>query len=193
MFNNLNKKIEIIVIANVILFTMSVILLRLNIVDLWSLLGVNKFYVLNQLQIYRVFTYGFMHADILHIGLNMLALISLSNIVLYFTSEKFMVRTYFISLIASGLGIVFFTNENAFGITVGASGAIYGLFGVLIYYAVKYYRQGNKQLLNSLITTIILNLAISFAPNVSMQGHLTGLVTGIILAFINDHYTKFRK
>lgn len=189
MFNNLNRKIEMIVIANVIMFTASIILLGLNIVDLFSLLGVSNFYVINQLQIYRVFTYGFMHADILHIGLNMLALISLSNIVLYFTSEKFMIRAYFISLIASGLGIVFFSNEY----TIGASGAIYGLFGVLIYYAIKYYRQGNKQLLNSLIVTLVLNLAISFAPNVSMVGHLSGLVTGIVLALINDQYTKFRK
>lgn len=188
MFNNLNRKIEMIVIANVILFTASIILLGLNIVDLFSLLGVSNFYVINQLQIYRVFTYGFMHADILHIGLNMLALISLSNIVLYFTNEKFMIRAYFISLIASGLGIVFFSNEY----TIGASGAIYGLFGVLIYYAIK-YRKGNSQLLNSLIVTLVLNLAISFSPNISMVGHLSGLVTGIVLALINDQYTKFRK
>lgn len=191
MFNNISKKIEWIIIVNVIMFTLSVILLSTNTVDLISLLGVNRYSVLNELQIYRVFTYGFMHAGILHIGLNMLALVSLSNIVAYFTNEKFMIRTYFISLVTSGLGVVFFTNDMNY--TVGSSGAIYGLFGVLIYYAIKYYRRGNKQLFNSLITTIILNVAISIMPGVSMTGHIAGLVTGLVLAFINDHYTKFRK
>lgn len=174
------------------MFTLSIILLRVNDIDLVSLLGVNRYDVLEQYQLYRVFTYGFLHADIIHIGLNMLALISLSSIILYFTSEGFMIRTYFIALITSGIGIVLFSSEST-PYTIGSSGAIYGLFGVLIYYAIKYYRRGNKELLNSLITTIILNIAISIMPGISMVGHITGLVTGLILAYINDHYTKFRK
>lgn len=136
---------------------------------------------------WRIFTYGFVHADIMHLLFNMIALYSLADAVVSFTSTRFALLTYFIALIISGLGATFLAPDTA---TVGASGAIYGLFGILIYFAIKLSRQGYHDMFRSLAPVIVINLMITIMPGVSLVGHLAGLVAGLVASFIYDK--KFR-
>lgn len=183
-----NRKFTIIILVNVVLFFLSSMIFKENAqMANYTYFGVEKEMVLGYNQLYRLFTYSFVHADIMHLIMNMIALNSLADIVIRFTSEKFSIAIYFIAAFLSGVGVVLFTNQ----LTIGASGAIYGLFGVLIYYAIKQLRMGYDEMFKSLAPIIFINVVISFMPGISLIGHLSGLVVGVIGSFIYDK--KIRK
>ena len=81
---------------------------------------------------------------------------------------------YFVSALAGSAGALLLS-PNA--VTVGASGAIFGLFGALVILE----RQGTYALGGSVMGLVILNLVFTFAiPNISIGGHLGGLVGGAL-------------
>lgn len=183
-----NRNFTIIILVNVVVFFLISLIYKEDATRAsYIIFGVEKTAVLEYNQIYRLLTYSFVHADIMHLVLNMLALNSLADIVIRFTSEKFSIALYFIAAIVSGIGIVLFTNQ----ITIGASGAVYGLFGILIYFSIKQYRMGNSEMFRSILPIILINLFISLAPGISLVGHLGGLIVGLIGSFIYDK--KIRK
>ncbi|WP_423363778.1 rhomboid family intramembrane serine protease [Mycoplasma sp. P36-A1] len=145
-------------------------------------LGAYGPFVLGENQWYRIITYAFAHADLIHLGMNMLALYSLADPVIRFTSEKFAIIAYFIAAIVSGLGVTFFTDT----IVIGASGAVYGLFGILLYYAYKLSKQGYNDLLRAYGPVILINVLISLTPGVSLAGHFFGLLAGVVSAYVYD-------
>lgn len=153
----------------------------------YILFGTNKEYVYGMHEYYRILTAMFDHAGIMHLLMNMVALYSLGMLVPRLTSEMFCLIIYFIAGIGSG----FVTSLQAGAITVGASGAIYGLFGVLIYIGLKEYRHGNQTVLRSFGPTILINLIISLMPGVSLMGHLTGMIIGLVGGYVYDK--KFNK
>jgi rhomboid protease GluP len=148
----------------------------------YLLFGVQKELVYNQHEYYRLITYMFDHGNLMHLVLNMMALYSLASIVPMFMEERFSIIIYFIAGIGSGIA----TSLQSYTITVGASGAIYGIFGILIYYAYQEYKSGNRAMLRSFAPVIIINLIISFTPGISLVGHVSGFIIGIIGALIYD-------
>lgn len=148
--------------------------------------GTQKYLVLAYNQYYRLITYMFAHADIMHLAVNMLALFSLATPIKIIYSDKYALVIYIISGLISGVAVTFFTDN----ITIGSSGAVYGLFGLLIYKAFRDYQLGYKDNLNALLPVIIINLVISFMPGISLIGHLAGLLVGIIAGYI--YYTKYK-
>ncbi len=134
-------------------------------------------------EFYRLFTCMFLHVDFLHIAFNMYALYVLGAQV-----EKYYGRTKFllIYLISGLLGSVFscvFCNE--FTLSFGASGAIFGLFGSIIYFT-YYYRATLQNLLRgSLLPTLAINLVLGFMiPGIDVFCHIGGLIGGILMAMI---------
>jgi membrane associated rhomboid family serine protease len=117
----------------------------------------------------------FTHEQGLHIAFNMLALYFLGP-----TLENVLGRTRFLALyLVSGLtgsaAVMLLSNAN--GVTVGASGAIFGLMGALAVVALKVRGQ-----MQSVLMWIGLNLAITFTvPSISWQGHIGGLVGGALI------------
>lgn len=121
---------------------------------------------------YRLFTSAFLHADVMHILFNMWALYVLGP-----TLEQWLGRSRFIGLyLVSALGgsvLVYLLTPVNTG-TLGASGAIFGLFGATMVLA----RKLNFDV-KWIIGLIAINLVITFVvPSISWQGHLGGLVTG---------------
>jgi len=151
-------------------------------------LGVNRHLVLNSHEYWRILTYGFAHGSLMHLGFNMYALYSLSGPIIRFANEKFALVVYFVSMIVAGIASVVLTNSLA----VGASGAIYGFFGVILYYAYREYKIGNTQMIKSLMPVIVINLVITMMPGISMVGHGAGLITGFIIAWVYERKIKRR-
>ena len=84
---------------------------------------------------------------------------------------------YLVSGLAGATGALI-ANPNS--VTVGASGAIFGLLGAGL--ILEYQATGS--LAGNYLTLIVINLAISFAvPGISVGGHLGGLVGGIVTTF----------
>jgi rhomboid protease GluP len=127
---------------------------------------------------WRAFTAAFLHGGILHIGFNMFALWQVGSIVEQLFGSWRMGLVYFVSLIGSGWAIYHF-NYNE--VTIGASGAIFGLFGALAAAGLRLGRVG-RDLVRGMLGIILINVIIGFmVPNISQAGHLGGLVAGFLM------------
>jgi len=92
-----------------------------------------------------------------------------------------MLAIYFISLLGSGLAVVYFAFDQP---TVGASGAIFGLFGALVAIGLRLGARGRGLIMQTL-PIILINLAFTFSvPSISKAGHLGGLVIGFVAALV---------
>lgn len=178
----------IIIIINIILF-IGPMIMGISTSELYQVFGVQNYLVLGLGEFYRIITYGFFHSGIFHIGFNLLALYYIAPVVINFTSKQFSYVVYFLALIISGLGVVFFSNS----IAIGASGAIMGLFGILIYYGIKAARSGYTSLLRGLMPIIVINVVISLMPGISLSGHLFGIITGIVASAVYDKFIRNKR
>ena len=133
-------------------------------------------------QPWRFMTTAFLHASLIHLAFNMWALWILGSAL-----EPILGRWRFAALCAlSALGgstmIYWLASPTApaswLTSTVGASGAVFGLFAALFIIQRRFGRDTS-----AIVGLLVLNLAISFiGANISWQGHLGGLVTGAIVA-----------
>jgi membrane associated rhomboid family serine protease len=124
---------------------------------------------------YRLLTSGFLHASLLHIGFNMLLLFFLGRLLEPALGTIRFVVLYFACLLAGSFGALVL-DPNA--LTLGASGAIFGLAGATFVIA---RGRGMDAIAGQIGFLIIFNLVFSFnASNVSVGGHLGGLVAGVI-------------
>lgn len=138
--------------------------------------------VLQYHQYYRIFTAAFLHGSIVHLGVNMLSLYWLGRFIELALRPLRMTIVYFLSLIASGLSIVWFSPPDV--ATLGASGAIFGLFGALFAIGLKLGEPG-RDLVRSNVGILILNLVFSFSfPGISWQAHIGGLIAGFIVTYV---------
>ena len=124
---------------------------------------------------WRLITSAFLHGSIIHLGLNMLMLYWIGAPIEEAIGRARFVILYLVSGLAGSAGALLLTEQNA--ITVGASGAIFGLLGA----AVVFERQGTHVLGGSALSIIVLNLVLTFAvPNISIGGHIGGLIGGAL-------------
>lgn len=129
---------------------------------------------------WRIFTGGFLHSGIAHIAFNMLFLWLLGNRMEKDLGAFRFFFLYFGALVGGACGALLF-DPNA--VTVGASGAVFGLMGGAL---VGKRLFGNLARESGLLGLLVLNIVISFAfPGISLGGHLGGLAGGalIVLAY----------
>jgi len=123
---------------------------------------------------WRLVTSMFLHASLLHIAFNMLALWWVGGPLEQQIGRGRFLLLYFVSGLAGSAGALF---QAPLSPTVGASGAIFGLFGAILVLE----RQGSYVLGGSVLGLIIFNLAISFyASGISWGGHVGGLIGGML-------------
>ncbi|HEY1655836.1 MAG TPA: rhomboid family intramembrane serine protease [Candidatus Tumulicola sp.] len=133
-------------------------------------------------QWWRVVTGAFLHGSLIHIGVNMLSLWFLGRFIEYGLGPWRMLLVYLFSMVAAGLGVVYFS--PALVPTVGASGAIFGLFGALFAMGLKLGKPG-MELVRANVGILVLNLIITFVvPGISWQAHISGLIAGFVLTFV---------
>ncbi|WP_432477892.1 rhomboid family intramembrane serine protease [Nocardioides sp. GXQ0305] len=127
---------------------------------------------------WQVATAGFTHVAVWHLAFNMLALWYLGpQLEAVFGRLRFL-ALYLVSLL-TGSAVVLWASPE-FQLTVGASGAIYGLFGALLVVA---RRIGAD--VRPLLAIIGLNVVITFTvPNISWQGHLGGFLGGVLVGLV---------
>jgi membrane associated rhomboid family serine protease len=126
---------------------------------------------------YRIVTSGFLHAGPLHLFLNMFVLYILGGILEPAIGPARLVGIYLVSLLAGSLGALLLTPDE---LTVGASGAVYGLMSATFLIA---RQRGVEQLASQIGLWVVINLAFTFSvPNISIGGHLGGLAGGAAAA-----------
>jgi membrane associated rhomboid family serine protease len=123
---------------------------------------------------WRVFTAAFVHIGLLHIGLNMLALLIFGSELERALGRWRFLGLYVVSILGGALAIQMFSAPDV--PAAGASTAIYGLLGGMAVLLVA-----GRQSLRGLSTLLVINLLISLLiPNISWVGHLGGLVGGAL-------------
>jgi membrane associated rhomboid family serine protease len=136
---------------------------------------------------YRLVTAMFLHGSLLHLVFNMLALYWLGTVVEQALGTWRFLLLYFVSGIAGSAGALALSSPSA--VTVGASGAIYGIMGALL--VLEYRATGSFA--GQALGLIVVNLALTFAiPNISVGGHLGGLAGGILGTFALAHFRYAR-
>ena len=136
---------------------------------------------------YRLVSAMFLHGSLLHLVFNMLALYWLGTVVEQALGTWRYVLLYFVSGIAGSAGALLFSNP--FAVTVGASGAIFGVMGALL--VLEYRATGTFA--GQALGLIIANLAITFLiPNISKGGHVGGLIGGILATFALSQFRYAR-
>jgi membrane associated rhomboid family serine protease len=135
---------------------------------------------------WRIFTAMFLHLNILHIGLNMLSLFFIGTAIEVFYGKWRYLTIYLLSGIIGGVVSYFIEGPNF--VAVGASGAIFGVFGALgIFYFVNRRALGRfgTGAIGNWIFWLALNLVFGFSdPQIGIVDHLGGLVAGMIIALI---------
>jgi membrane associated rhomboid family serine protease len=123
---------------------------------------------------WRLVTSAFLHASLLHIIFNMLALWWIGGPIEAAIGRWRFLAIYAVSGLAGSAGALLAKPES---VTVGASGAIFGLLGAML--VIQWQQTGSIG--GPALTLILVNLAITFAvPNISYGGHIGGLVGGVL-------------
>jgi membrane associated rhomboid family serine protease len=133
---------------------------------------------------WRLLTSGFLHANLIHLGFNMLMLWWFGGPLESLLGRWRYLTVYLLSLLAGAAGALL-ARPNA--LTVGASGAVFGILGAGLYLERKqiYVFGGGA------MGVVVLNLVLSFVfPGVSWGGHIGGLVGGILAAFCLSRFGR---
>jgi membrane associated rhomboid family serine protease len=128
---------------------------------------------------WRILTAGFLHFGFIHLLFNMFALYILGGMLEPAMGRLRFAIVYFVSLLAGSFGALLLQPT---GLTVGASGAVFGLMGAAF---VVMRNRGINPMESGLGLWIGLNLLITFTiPGISIGGHIGGLVGGALAALI---------
>ena len=132
-------------------------------------------------QWWRIVTGGFLHGGDWHILLNMVALLQLGTAVEDEYGKTRFLLIYFLSLVGAGLAVVY---AAPYDITVGASGAIFGLFGAYLAFALRLGKRGRGMIMQ-VLPILAINLVFTFAvPSISKAGHVGGLIVGLLAGLV---------
>jgi membrane associated rhomboid family serine protease len=125
---------------------------------------------------YRLFTVALTHGGLLHLGFNMYSLMVLGNPLEEAFGKNKLFIVFFTSLLTGSLASSYFASVYSY--SVGASGAVFGLFGAL---AIVGKRIGAD--IRSIVVIIGINFFIGFAMGgVDWRAHLGGLIGGVVAA-----------
>ncbi len=138
------------------------------------------FVVLNG-EYWRFLTSGFVHAELFHLLMNMLALYNMGR----FSEEVFgwkKTLAVLLTSVISGSALMHVTSRNIAG--MGMSGGIYGLMGAFLVYAWSKGFFRHKSFQAQFSNILFINLMMNFMSGVAVTAHIGGLVCGVLWGFV---------
>jgi rhomboid protease GluP len=171
-------------IVSFIIFLQLILFLLINFVPFGEMvlfLGAGSNLFINEGEYWRFLTPIFIHRDFGHLFFNSFSLVLFGPALEHILGKvKFLLGYIGAGVIAS---VAVYFIEAATYSHIGASGAIFGLFGIYVYMAI--YRKDLIDSANSQIvmTILIIGLIMTFvSPNIAILGHIFGLIGGLLLA-----------
>jgi len=185
--NEVFKKIfgrKVIIITPIIMALCTIIFFMMYIIGNGSenvetllMFGANSRILVQAGQVWRLLTSMFLHIGIAHLIVNMYSLYVIGGQLECFLGKAKYILVYLISgIVGSLLSVVMHESISA-----GASGAIFGLLGSLLYFGYNYRLYLGTVLKTQIIPIILFNLLISFMfPGIDAYAHIGGLVGGYL-------------
>ena len=171
--------VTILIVINVLIFLFGILFNASDyLVQLFSTYGP----LIRVGQYYRLLTGTFIHVELFHLLFNMYALkIIGSQVESFFGSFKFLIVYLFSAITGSLLSILLNGNVPS----IGASGAIFGLFGAMLYFGYYYRVYFGNTIIKQMLPIIAINLLIGFTSSgIDNFAHIGGLVGGILCSMI---------
>ncbi|GAB3051100.1 rhomboid family intramembrane serine protease [Virgibacillus ainsalahensis] len=132
-------------------------------------------------QWWRIITSMFIHIGLFHLFMNMLAIYYIGSLVEKIYGSFRFIIIYFLAGIGGGLASFAFTTS----VSAGASGALFGMFGALLFFGVIHKKVFFQTMGMNVLILVGINVVFGFAvPQVDNGAHLGGLVAGFIAAGI---------
>ena len=130
---------------------------------------------------YRLITSGFLHIGIIHLLCNMYSLYLIGPTIEHFFGKLKYIIIYLFSIIMGSLFAMLFQGNST--ISAGASGAIFGLLGALLYFGFSYRGYMGNKVINEVLSVILINLFIGFSiSGISNAAHIGGLIGGFLIS-----------
>ena len=144
--------------------------------------GANLDVLVKNGEYYRLFTCIFLHIGIMHLLCNMYSLYIIGREVENLFGKIKYIVIFILSGIFGSIMSLAFTHNT---ISAGASGAIFGLLGALLYFGMHYRTYLGEAIKRSIIPIIVINLIIGFfAEGIDLAAHIGGLVGGVLVAMM---------
>ena len=136
-------------------------------------LGMSPIHIAGYGQWYRLLTAAFLHGGILHIAFNMYALYALGPGLEHYLGGRRFIVLYLVAALGGGVASYLFSPLNT--LSVGASGAIFGLMAATFVVG-RQLRADTSQML----LLIVVNVLIGFSPGIDWRAHLGGAIAGAV-------------
>lgn len=141
-------------------------------------LFLNRYLVLNNGEYWRLITVALTHGGLAHLFFNMYALLVLGNSLESAIGRNKFLALFLISQVGASFASIYFGAINV--VSVGASGAIFGLFGAMIVVSKRFGLE-----VKQIYVIVGINFAIGFIfPGIDWHAHLGGLISGFIAATV---------
>lgn len=175
----------ILIVINILIYLVtSIVSKNIYNIDSYTLveLGAKVNYLINNGQPWRLITSAFLHGGLSHIVFNMYSLKIIGEEVEYVYGKVRYISIYLISALG---GSIFSYLFNSNSISVGASGAIFGLLGAMITFGIRHKDKIAKAYIINLFKVVLINIFIGVTiSNIDNSAHIGGLIFGSISAFL---------
>ncbi len=172
------------IIINVVIFVIPQIFSSLY-EPIYQAYALNDYWTIFKGETYRFVTSIFLHFDGMHILMNMLSLYMVGRMLEKLFSPIAYLGIYFVTAFFGSM-FSLYAHPNSLG--VGASGAIFGLFGALAGFAFFHRNTMKNQFMafmKDFGIILLINLALGFIfPSIDMSAHVGGLLSGMILGYL---------
>lgn len=141
-------------------------------------------------EVWRMISGAFLHIGIFHLLINSYSLLQLGTFVEEFFGRSKLISVYVLTAFTASIFSLFFSG----GFSAGASGAIFGLTGLLLgnAWAKKVYSIDLPIDERQLLPFVLFNLYYGFiVPGIDNAAHIGGLFGGIVLGYVMDHEVSF--
>lgn len=169
----------ILICINILIFIITAFLSKsIYNINLYTLieLGAKVNGLINNGQPWRLITCAFLHGGLAHIAFNMYALKIIGSEVEYVYGKVKYIVIYLISALGGGIFSYIFNTDS---ISVGASGAIFGLLGAMIIFGIRHKNKIGKAYIMNLFKVLLINIFIGVTlSNIDNGAHIGGLIFG---------------
>ena len=130
---------------------------------------------------YRLITSAFLHIGAVHLILNMYSLYVIGINIEYFYGKVKYILIYLYSALIGSLFTVILSSSNT--VAAGASGAIFGLLGSMLYFGYHYRGYIGNSIVSRIVPIVLINLFFGFiTPGIGNAAHIGGLIGGYIIS-----------